>query len=175
MSQFRLHTIRPLKYFSTLRERPWDKNSRGDGEWLRLHPKAVSAALCRTVYHRTRTYLNSRIKQNHSGIADRIREMRTFKNQDMAGRFCREHDKLENLFRSRTFSNNIVLVVLHHYIFKKVSTPYSRSCKCVNRQVLIKTSVSPARVLTRSVSPYRCINPALISPLCGAFSSIPRT
>ena len=56
------------------------------------YPRAIRSTLGRNIRHRTSVYLNNRLEQDHRGTKGRIRCMRGFKEDDAAGRFCREHD-----------------------------------------------------------------------------------
>jgi putative transposase len=47
-------------------------------------------------------YLNNRLEQDYRGIKGRCRPMLGFMNAEAAGRFCRAHDELRALFRSRS-------------------------------------------------------------------------
>ena len=48
------------------------------------YPNAIHSVLGKTVRHRTSTYLNNRLEQDHRGIKGSIRYMRGFKNHDAA-------------------------------------------------------------------------------------------
>ncbi len=72
------------------------------------YPRAIRTVLGKAVRHRTSTYLNNRLEQDHRGIKGRIRCMRSFKSHQAAGRFCREHGELRNLLRPRRRHNQIV-------------------------------------------------------------------
>jgi putative transposase len=67
------------------------------------YPRAICAALGKTVTHRTNAYLNNRLEQDHRGIKGRIRCMRGFGSFVSAGRFCRGHDELRDFLRIRVF------------------------------------------------------------------------
>ena len=66
------------------------------------YPAAIRSELGEAVRHRTNTYLNNRLEQDHRGIKDRYRPMRGFKNTGSAGRFCRGFDELRNFLRVRS-------------------------------------------------------------------------
>jgi len=66
------------------------------------YPQAIRTELGKTVTHRTNTYLNNRLEQDHRGIKGRIRCMRGFGSVASAGRFCRGHDELRNFLRVRS-------------------------------------------------------------------------
>lgn len=50
---------------------------------------AVRSELGKAVRHRTNLYLNNHLEQDHRGIKDRYRPMRSFKSLTSASRFCR--------------------------------------------------------------------------------------
>src|SRR5436190_6623111 len=66
------------------------------------YPRAIRNELGRGVRHRTSRYLNNRMEQDHRGIKGRYRPMRGFKCPRSASRFCRAHDELRNVLRSRS-------------------------------------------------------------------------
>ena len=66
------------------------------------YPRAIRTRLGQSVRHRTSTYLNNRLEQDHRGIKSRIRGMRGSKSHDAAGRFCREHGESRDLLRPPT-------------------------------------------------------------------------
>src|ERR687889_1740065 len=53
------------------------------------YPRAIRGTLGRHVVHRTSTYKNNRLEQDHRGVKGRTRCMRGFKSLDSAERFCR--------------------------------------------------------------------------------------
>jgi putative transposase len=66
------------------------------------YPRAIRTELGKHVLHRTNTYLNNRLEQDHRGIKGRCRPMLGFKNTISATRFCRCYDELRNYLRSRS-------------------------------------------------------------------------
>jgi transposase-like protein len=68
------------------------------------YPKAIRTELGKAVRHRTNTYLNNQLEQDHRGIKGRIRCMRGFGSVGSAARFCRGHDALRNFLRVRAFN-----------------------------------------------------------------------
>ena len=60
------------------------------------------------VAHRTSTYKNNRLEQDHRGVKGRTRCMRGFKNFASAERFCRSYDELRGFLRLRTRYNQSV-------------------------------------------------------------------
>jgi putative transposase len=66
------------------------------------YPRAIRTELGKTVTHRTNTYLNNRLEQDHRGIKGRIRCMHGFGSVASASRFCRGHDELRNFLRVRS-------------------------------------------------------------------------
>jgi transposase-like protein len=72
------------------------------------YPRAIRSTLGRRVVHRTSTYRNNRLEQDHRGVKDRTRCMRAFKSFASAEQFCRSHDELCNFLRLRTRHNQPV-------------------------------------------------------------------
>ena len=66
------------------------------------YPRAILTELGKTVTHRTNSYLNNRLEQDHRGIKGRIRCMHGFGSVASASRFCRGHDQLRNFLRVRS-------------------------------------------------------------------------
>ena len=52
------------------------------------YPRAVRETLGDQVLHRTNTYLNNRLEQDHRGVKQRYYPMHGFGNFDSAARFC---------------------------------------------------------------------------------------
>jgi transposase-like protein len=67
------------------------------------YPTAIGSELGKAVRHRTNVYLNNRLEQDHRGIKDRYRPMRSFKSTASAGRFCRAFDELRSFLRVQAF------------------------------------------------------------------------
>ncbi len=72
------------------------------------YPRAIRSTLGRQVVHRTNTYRNNGLEQDHRGVKGRTRCMRGFKSFGAAGRFCRGYDELRNSLRPRTRHNQPV-------------------------------------------------------------------
>src|SRR5690242_4169671 len=53
------------------------------------YPRAIRSELGSCVWHRTNSYLNNRLEQDHRGIKDRCRPMLGFKSVPSARRYCR--------------------------------------------------------------------------------------
>jgi putative transposase len=66
------------------------------------YPRAIRTELGKHVLHRTNTYLNNRLEQDHRGVKGRCRSMLGFKSTISAVRFCQCHDELRNYLRSRS-------------------------------------------------------------------------
>jgi transposase-like protein len=66
------------------------------------YPRAIQTVFGDRVRHRKNRYLNNRLEQDHRGIKGRCRSMLGFKSTGSAGRYCRGHDELRNLLRSRS-------------------------------------------------------------------------
>jgi transposase-like protein len=69
------------------------------------YPRAIRSTLGRRTVHRTCTYKNNGVEQDHRGVKGRIRCMRGFKSPVSAARFCRGHDELRNFLRPRSRHN----------------------------------------------------------------------
>ena len=63
------------------------------------YPQAIRLELGSCVWHRTNSYLNNRLEQDHRGIKDRCRPMLGFKSVPSARRYCRGYDELRNFLR----------------------------------------------------------------------------
>ena len=66
------------------------------------YPQAIRMELGSRVRHRTNSYLNNRLEQDHRGVKGRCRPMLGFKSVPSARRYCRGHDELRNFLRSRS-------------------------------------------------------------------------
>jgi len=66
------------------------------------YPRAIRLELGSCVWHRTNSYLNNRLEQDHRGIKGRCRPMLGFKSVPSARRYCRGYDELRNFLRSRS-------------------------------------------------------------------------
>ena len=85
------------------------------------YPRAIRSMLGRAVRHRTSTYLNNQLEQDHCGIKSRMRCMRGFKNSGAAARFCREHGELRSHLRPRSRHNQVVSASLRRSPFARAS------------------------------------------------------
>lgn len=63
------------------------------------YPRAVRETLGDCVLHRTNTYLNNRLEQDHRGVKQRYYPMHGFGNFASAARFCSAFDELRNYLR----------------------------------------------------------------------------
>ena len=72
------------------------------------YPRAIRSTLGRRVVHRTSTYKNNGLEQDHPGVKGRTRCMRGFKSLATADRFCRGYDELRDFLRPRTRHNQFV-------------------------------------------------------------------
>jgi transposase-like protein len=72
------------------------------------YPRAIRSTLGRQVVHRTNTYRNNGLEQDHRGVKGRTRCMRGFGSFASAERFCRGFDELRHFLRSRTRHNQPV-------------------------------------------------------------------
>ena len=66
------------------------------------YPRAIRLELGSCVWHRTNSYLNNRLDQDHRGIKGRCRPMLGLKSAVSAARYCRCHDELRNFLRCRS-------------------------------------------------------------------------
>jgi putative transposase len=83
------------------------------------YSRAIRSVLGNAVRNRTSAYLDNRLEQGHRGIRGRIRCMRSFKSDDAAKRFYREHGELRKLLRARRRHNQIVPGSLRRFRFAK--------------------------------------------------------
>ena len=67
------------------------------------YPRAIRTVLGKHLRHRTNSYLNNRLEQDHRGIKGRCRPMLGFKSATSAKRYCRSHDELRNFLRCRSY------------------------------------------------------------------------
>ena len=65
--------------------------------------------------------MNNRLEQDHCGIRGRIRCMRGFKSDQVAGRFCREHGELRDPLRCRRRHNQPVPAATRRSRFTKAA------------------------------------------------------
>src|SRR5262249_28416255 len=72
------------------------------------YPCAVREVLGSDVAHRTSTYLNNRLEQDHRGIKQLYYPMRGFGNFESASRYCSPFEEVRQHFRSRSKMNQKV-------------------------------------------------------------------
>ena len=72
------------------------------------YPSAVREVLGNNVNHRTNTYLNNRLEQDHRGIKQRYYPMRGFGHFKSASRFCSAFEEIRQHFRFRSKMNEKV-------------------------------------------------------------------
>ena len=72
------------------------------------YPRAIRETLGSDVAHRTNTYLNNRLEQDHRGIKQRYYPMRGFGNFKSASRFCSAFEEIRQHFRFRNKMNEKV-------------------------------------------------------------------
>jgi transposase-like protein len=72
------------------------------------YPRAVRETMGSNVQHRTNTYLNNRLEQDHRGIKQRYYPMRGFGTVEAAARFCCAFDELRHYFRSSRMMGKMV-------------------------------------------------------------------
>jgi putative transposase len=65
------------------------------------YPRAIRETMGSNVQHRTSTYLNNRLEQDHRGIKQRYYPMCGFGTVEAAARFCCAFDELRNYLRPR--------------------------------------------------------------------------
>jgi putative transposase len=75
------------------------------------------APLGTDVLHRTNTYLNNRLEQDHRGIKQRYYPMRGFGSFTSAARFCQAFDELRQFFRFRTTMKQSVPLAQQRMMF----------------------------------------------------------
>ncbi len=80
------------------------------------YPRAIRSTLGRRVVHRTNTFRNNGLEQDHQGVKGRTRCMRGFKSLASAERFCRSYDELRNFLRSRTRHNQHIPARRHRLV-----------------------------------------------------------
>lgn len=66
------------------------------------YPRAIRETVGSDVVHRTNSYLNNRLEQDHRGIKQRYYPMRGFGNVIAAARFCGAFEEQRQYFRLRT-------------------------------------------------------------------------
>ena len=71
------------------------------------------------VQHRTNTYLNNRLEQDHRGIKQRYYPMHGFGAFVSAARFCRAFDELRQYFRSRHTAKETVHLAQQRQFFRE--------------------------------------------------------
>jgi putative transposase len=74
------------------------------------YPRAIRETIGSNVQHRTNTYLNNRLEQNHRGIKQRYYPMHGFGSFDSAARFCSAFDELRNYLRPGSAMREPVVV-----------------------------------------------------------------
>ena len=79
-------------------------------------PRAIRSTLGRRVVHRTNTFRNNGLEQDHRGVKGRTRCMRGFKSLAFAERFCQSYDELRNFLRSRTRHNQHIPARRHRLV-----------------------------------------------------------
>jgi transposase-like protein len=90
------------KFFQQAREGTGGVPERVTADGHDSYPGAIRRVLGRKVVHRTSTYLNKRMEQDHRGVKQRYYPMRGFGNVEAAARFCRAYDEQRDYFRYRT-------------------------------------------------------------------------
>ena len=83
----------------------------------RSYPRAVRETMGDAVQHRTNTYLNNLLEQDHRGIKQRSYPMRGFGNVTSAARFCRAFDDLRQDFCSRRTTKEDVSLAQQRRLF----------------------------------------------------------
>jgi putative transposase len=83
------------------------------------YPRAIRETLGSEVIHRTNTYLNNRLEQDHRGIKQRYYPMRGFGSVASAARFCRAFDEVRQFFRFRTTMKQKISLVQQRGMFRQ--------------------------------------------------------
>jgi hypothetical protein len=113
------------------------------------YPEAIRTELGSRVSSRINSYLNNRLEQDHRGIKGRRRPMLGFKSFASARRYCRDHDELRNLLRSRSHMHQQV-PALHDACTTCAGQP-SRSVfwKLLEREAPQPKNVAPGMLESR--------------------------
>jgi putative transposase len=72
------------------------------------YPRAIRETMGSTVEHRTNTYLNNRLEQDHRGIKQRYYPMCGFGTVEAAARFCGAFDEWRTYLRPRRTRGEVV-------------------------------------------------------------------
>ncbi len=83
------------------------------------YPRAIREILGKDVLHRTNTYLNNRLEQDHRGIKQRYYPMRGFGSVISAARFCRTFDEVRHYFRACTAMKQQVSLAQRREVFRQ--------------------------------------------------------
>ncbi len=83
------------------------------------YPRAIREILGKDVRHRTNTYLNNRLEQDHRGIKQRYYPMRGFGSVTSAARFCRAFDEVRHYFRACTTMKQQVSLAQRREVFSQ--------------------------------------------------------
>jgi putative transposase len=83
------------------------------------YPRAIRETLGSDVLHRTNTYLNNRLEQDHRGIKQRYYPMRGFGSFASASCFCRTFDEVRQFLRVRTTMKQQVSLVQQRDLFRQ--------------------------------------------------------
>ncbi|GHO71502.1 hypothetical protein KSC_103940 [Ktedonobacter sp. SOSP1-52] len=81
------------------------------------YPSAIRETMGCEVVHRTNTYLNNRLEQDHRGIKQRYYPMRGFGSFTSAARFCCAFDELRNYLRPRRTMGEVVSLLEQRQAF----------------------------------------------------------
>jgi putative transposase len=94
------------------------------------YPRAIRETLGRDVLHRSNTYLNHRLEQDHRGIKQRYYPMRGFGNFASAARFCRAFDEVRQFFRIR-------MTMKQHISLQQQREMFGRRLEALSAMVLV--------------------------------------
>lgn len=83
------------------------------------YPRAIRETIGSDVHHRTSTYLNNRLEQDHRGIKQRYDPMRGSGIVEEAARFCRAFDELRNDLRPRHTMGEVASLLEQQQAFRK--------------------------------------------------------
>ena len=81
------------------------------------YPRAIRETMGSNVQHRTNTYLNNRLEQDHRGIKQRYYPMRGFGTVEAAACFCCAFDELRNYLRPRRTIGEVVSLLEQRQAF----------------------------------------------------------
>lgn len=82
-------------------------------------PRALRETVGSQVHHRTSTYLNHRLEQDHRGIKQQCAPLRGFGTVEAAAHFCCAFDKLRNDLRPRRTLGEVLPLLDNAKLFSR--------------------------------------------------------